>query len=127
MALRVVLLLTLALVLSGPALAGDSYGRQKAALDTKLAAVQSRIAAAQERESRLSSQVGGLTTQIHRLEGRGGDVSSRLSALQADVALHRRRLDKLNELYRLQTIRFRDLRREYALAVQRFDRLLVRI
>jgi murein DD-endopeptidase MepM/ murein hydrolase activator NlpD len=127
MARRLLLLLTLGLVLSAPALAGDNYGQQKASLDAKLAAVQAKIAAAHQRESQLNTQIGGLTTEIHTLEARVGDVSSKLSALQADVALHQRRLDKLNELYSLQTLRFHDLRREYALAVQRLDQRLVDI
>jgi murein DD-endopeptidase MepM/ murein hydrolase activator NlpD len=127
MARRLLLLLTLGLVLSAPALAGDNYGQQKASLDAKLAAVQAKIAAAHQRESLLNAEIGGLTTQIHTLEATVGDVSSKLSALQADVALRQRRLGKLTEVYRLQTIRFRDLRSEYALALQRLDQRLVDI
>ncbi len=124
---RLLLLLTLGLVLSAPALAGDNYGQQKASLDAKLAAVQAKIAAAHQRESQLNAQIGGLTTQIHALEARVGDYSSSLSALQVEVALRQRRLEKLNEVYRLQTLRFRELRREYALALQRLDQRLVDI
>jgi murein DD-endopeptidase MepM/ murein hydrolase activator NlpD len=127
MARRVLLLLVLALGLAAPALAGDGLGQQKASLDAKLAAVQAKIAREHARESTLSGQIGGLTTQIHSLEARVGDVSSQLSALQADLALHQQRLAKLNELYRLQTIRFRNLRHEYTISVQRLDQRLVTI
>ncbi len=127
MARRVLLLLVLALGLAAPALAGDGLGQQKATLDAKLAAVQAKIAREHARESALNGQIGGLTTQIRSLEARVGDVSSKLSALQADVALHQRRLAKLNELYRLQTTRFRNLRREYTISVQRLDQRLVTI
>ena len=127
MARRVLLLLVLALGLAAPAFAGDGLGQQKATLDAKLAAVQAKIAREHARESRLNGQIGGLTTQIHSLEARVGDVSSKLSALQADLALHQRRLAKLNELYRLQTIRFRNLRHEYTISVQRLDQRLVTI
>ena len=127
MARRVLLLLVLALGLAAPALAGDGLGQQKASLDAKLAAVQAKIAREHARESRLNGQIGGLTTQIHSLEARVGDVSSQLSALQADLRLHQRRLAKLNELYRLQTIRFHNLRHEYAISVQRLDQRLVTI
>ena len=127
MARRVLLLLVLALAFAAPALAGDGLGQQKASLDAKLAAVQAKIAREHARESTLNSQIGGLTTQIHSLETRVGDVSSQLSALQADLALHQRRLAKLNELYRLQTIRFRNLRHEYTISVQRLDERLVNI
>ena len=127
MARRVLLLLVLALGLAAPALAGDGLGQQKASLDAKLAAVQAKIAREHARESSLNGQIGGLTTQIHSLEARVGDVSSQLSALQTDLALHQRRLAKLDELYRLQTTRFRNLRHEYAISVQRLDERLVTI
>ena len=125
MARRVLLLLVLGLGLAAPAFAGDGLGQQKANLDAKLAAVQAKIAQEHARESQLDTQIGGLTAQIHSLEARVGDVSSKLTALQADVALHRRRLAKLDELYRLQTIRFRNLRHEYTISVQRLDQRLV--
>jgi len=127
MARRVLLLLVLALGLAAPALAGDGLGQQKASLDAKLAAVQAKIAREHALESSLNGQIGGLTTQIHSLEARVGDVSSQLSALQTDVALHQRRLAKLDELYRLQTIRLRNLRHEYTISVQRLDERLVTI
>jgi murein DD-endopeptidase MepM/ murein hydrolase activator NlpD len=127
MARRVLLLLVVALGLAAPALAGDGLGQQKATLDAKLAAVQAKIASEHAHESALNGQIGGLTTQIQALESRVGDVSSQLSALQADLALHQRRLAKLDELYRLQTIRFRNLRHEYTISVQRLDQRLVTI
>ena len=55
-------------------------GRQKQIVDAKLAQVQAKIAGQRRRESALSGQIGGLTTQIHALERRVGDVSSRLAA-----------------------------------------------
>ncbi len=127
MARRLTLLLALALALAAPALAGDGLGSQKASVDSKLGAVQAKIAASQRRASALSSQIGRLTGQIHTLEGRVGDVSSRLSALQSDLELRQRRLDKLNELFRLQTTRLHYLRHEYTLSVRRLDTRLVSI
>lgn len=127
MARRVLLLLVLALAVTTPALAGDGLGKQKATLDAKLAALQSTIAKAHAREAGLDSQIGGLTTQIHSLESKVGNVSGRLSALQADLTLHQRRLHKLDELYQLQTVRFRDLQHEYTISVDRLDLRLVAI
>lgn len=126
MARRLWLLLALALVLAAPAAAGD-IGQQKASVDAKLAAVQAQIAQSKKRESALSAQIGSLTTSIHTLESKVGDVSTRLAALQSDITLHRQRLSKLDELFHLQTVRFRYLRHEYALAVQRLDQRLVSI
>jgi peptidoglycan DL-endopeptidase CwlO len=127
MARRVTLLLVLMLALAAPALAGDGLGQQKAGVDAKLAAIQGKIAASRARASALSSQIGSLTGQIRTLEGKVGDVSSRLSALQSDLALRQHRLDKLNELFHVQTVRFTYLKREYALSVQRLNRRLVAI
>jgi len=127
MAKRLLLLPALALALAAPASADTSYGDQKTSVDAKLAAVQARIARSQAKESRLSEQIGGLTKQIHSLEIQVGTVSEQLASLQSDLELHQRRLDKLNELYRLQTIRFRYLEREYALAVRRLNLRLIDI
>jgi murein DD-endopeptidase MepM/ murein hydrolase activator NlpD len=127
MAKRLVLLLALMLALAAPAVAGDNYGDQKAAVDAKLAQLHAKIASAHAKEAALSTQIGGLTGQIHSLEQRVGDVSSQLVSLQSDLALHQRRLDKLNQLFQLQTLRFRDLQNEYELAVRRLNLRLVDI
>jgi len=132
MARRLTLLLALALALAAPALvapalAGDGLGDQKASVDSKLSLLQGKIAESQRRASALSSQIGRLTGQIHTLEGRVGDVSSRLSSLQSDLALRQRRLDKLNQLFRLQTQRFHYLKHEYTLSVRRLNTRLVAI
>ena len=127
MAKRLLLPLALGLALAAPALAGDSYGEQKASVDAKLAKLHAKIARAHAKESRLSSQIGSLTSQIRTLEVKVGNVSSQLASLQSDLALHQRRLAKLNELFRLQTIRFRYLKHEYALAVQRLNLRLIGI
>ena len=124
---RLGLLLGIFLLCAVPASAGDNYGQQKAALDKQLTAVQAKIARSHAREAALNTQIGGLTTQIHRLEARVGDVSSKLAALQTDLALHQRRLDKLNAVFRLQTERFHFLRREYTISLQRLNHRLVTI
>ena len=127
MAKRLLFLLGLALALAAPAVAGDNYGDQKASVDAKLATLHAKIASAHAKEATLSTQIGGLTTQIHSLERRVGDVSAQLASLQSDLALHKRRLDKLDQLFRLQTIRFRDLQHEYRLALRRLNLRLIDI
>ena len=129
MARRLLPLLALAcaLVLCAAASAGDSYGDQKASVDAKLNALHSKIAREQAKESQLSSQIGSLTSQIRTLELKVGNVSSRLTSLQSDLALHRQRLDKLNELYHVQTVRFRYLKHEYTLALHRLNVRLIAI
>ena len=121
------LLALVAALAAAPAFAGDGYGDQKAAVDAKLANLQSKIAAQHAQEARLSTQIASLTGQIHGLELKVGDVSSKLSVLQSDLALHQRRLNKLNELFHLQTVRFHTLEREYRVSVHRLNLRLVNI
>jgi murein DD-endopeptidase MepM/ murein hydrolase activator NlpD len=121
------LLAVVAALTAAPALAGDGYGDQKAAVDAKLAHLQSKIATQHAQESRLSSQIASLTGQIHGLELKVGDVSSKLAVLQSDLSLHQRRLTKLNELFHLQTVRFHTLEREYRVSVHRLNLRLVNI
>jgi len=108
-----------------PALAGDNYGQQKAALDAQLSAVQAKIARTRAREAQLNTQIGALDTQIHALESRVGDIAARMSSLQADLALRHRRLDVLDTLYRVQTARVHDLQHAYRIALARLDDMLV--
>jgi murein DD-endopeptidase MepM/ murein hydrolase activator NlpD len=128
MAKRLLPLLALVAVMSAaPALAANGIGDQKAAVDQKIVNLHAKIAAQHAQESHLGSQISSLTTQIHGLERRAGDVSSKLEVLQSDLSLHQRRLTKLNQLFHLQTVRFHTLKREYTLAVQRLDMRLVNI
>ncbi len=54
-------------------------------------------------------------------------MSLRLGTLQADLALHQKRLDALNQLFRLQNERLATLRAEYRRAIGVLDRRLVEI
>jgi murein DD-endopeptidase MepM/ murein hydrolase activator NlpD len=118
MARKLALVLVCGLVLAAPA-AGDNSG--------KIAALQAKIAAARAHESRLNAEIASVTREIRSLEGRVGDVSQRLSILERDLELHQRRLDKLNELYKLQTDRLIFLRREYDRVVGTLSRRMVDI
>jgi murein DD-endopeptidase MepM/ murein hydrolase activator NlpD len=121
------ILVLLAVVLALAANAGGDVGQRKAAVDAKIARLQAHIAAMRAHEAALSAQVGSVTTQIRSLERRVGDVSRNLSVLEQDLALRQRRLDKLNELYTFQTLRYQALRQEYRAALQRLDIRLVEI
>jgi murein DD-endopeptidase MepM/ murein hydrolase activator NlpD len=118
MARKLALVLACGLVLAAPA-AGDNSGR--------IANLQAKIAAARAHESRLSAEIASVTREIRSLEGRVGDVSQRLSILERDLELHQRRLDKLNELYRLQTNRLIFLKREYERVVRTLNLRMIDI
>jgi murein DD-endopeptidase MepM/ murein hydrolase activator NlpD len=121
------LLLGLALLVTQPALADSGYGKQKAALDAKLAAAQARIAKARVRESKLDSQIADLNGRIGSLENRVSDIAGTMSAIETDLSLRRRRLAVLGRLYRTQTARVQQLRHVYRIAVARLDLELVTI
>jgi murein DD-endopeptidase MepM/ murein hydrolase activator NlpD len=86
-----------------------------------LGQVQAKLSATRQKEARLTQQISGLTSSIRKLEARVGDVSQKLSLLEADLVLHERRLDKLNDLYDFETERLNFLRRSYATAVHQLN------
>jgi murein DD-endopeptidase MepM/ murein hydrolase activator NlpD len=118
MALRLALVLVAGLVLAAPA-AGDNSG--------KLSDIQARIAAARAKESRLTRQISDVTVQIRALEGKVGDVSQKLSILEQDLALHQRRLDRLNTLFDFETERFNFLKRQYATVLRQLNLRMIDI
>jgi murein DD-endopeptidase MepM/ murein hydrolase activator NlpD len=118
MARRLAIVLAAVLVFAAPA-AGDNSG--------KISQLHQRIAAARAKEARLSAQITDITSAIRKLEARVGDVSQRLSVLERDLDLHRRRLEHLTELFALQSDRLAFLRREYARVVRELNVRMVDI
>jgi murein DD-endopeptidase MepM/ murein hydrolase activator NlpD len=119
-----ILVLT-AVVLAAPA-SGDVYSR-KQSVDARLSTLHARIARAEGQASQLSAEIDSVSSRIHALEGRVGDVSSRLVTLEADLALHQRKLDRLTALFRLETKRYFYLRQQYDLALARLNARLVEV
>ncbi len=94
---------------------------------TSPTSLDGRIAQARAREMALTSQIGSLTSQIRGLEQQVGDVSTRLGDLEIDLVLHRRRLDRINELVRLQDEQLRFLNSQYRTATSRLSDRLIEI
>lgn len=126
MARRLVFGLFLAFLLTAPAAGQDLQGR-KDEVDSKLQRLHDQIAAAEGREDALSAEIAAVTGKIRVLEGQVGDVSSRLMVLEHDLALHREKLARLTELFRLQTQHYTFLRRQYSAALERLNQRLVAI
>jgi murein DD-endopeptidase MepM/ murein hydrolase activator NlpD len=103
------------LLLAAPA-AGQTLGE-----------IQQRIEAARAKEARLTAQISDVTKEIRELEARVGDVSQKLSILEQDLALHQRRLDALNALFKYRTERLNYLRGQYALVVHELNLRMVDI
>jgi peptidoglycan DL-endopeptidase CwlO len=118
---RLLLLATLVLLgaLAAPA-SGDDYSR-KQAIDSRLRAVQAKIEWANRRQRALSTQLDSVNARLQELSGEVVDVSARLATIEQDLALHQQKLDRLTELYRVETVRFLSLRRQYSIIVERLD------
>jgi len=116
--LRRVAPIVVLLALAAPAAANHTAGHSS---------LDDRIAQARAREATLTNQIGSLTTQIRDLEQQAGDVSTRLGSLERDLTLHRRRLDGINQLLRLQDEQLRFLKTQYRTATTRLSDRLVQI
>src|SRR3954471_21598459 len=122
---RLALALVALLVVATPAF-GDDVSK-KHEVDSQISSLRSKLDAKRQAEQKLRNVVAGYTSQIRRLEGRVGDVSLKLETMEADLALHQRRLDALNELYSLQTSKFVFLKRQYRDSVDVLNRRLIDI
>jgi murein DD-endopeptidase MepM/ murein hydrolase activator NlpD len=123
------LLILAAVVLLGALAArasGDDYSR-KHAIDARLQNVQAKLAWAERRQKELSTQLDSVDGRLRALSARVGDVSARLVTIEHDLALHEEKLDRLTELYNVQTARFLSLKRQYAITVERLDQRLVEL
>jgi murein DD-endopeptidase MepM/ murein hydrolase activator NlpD len=118
--------LAFALVLGAPAGAQNVEDR-KQSVDSKIAALNEKIDAARAREADLSMQIREVTGEIRALETRVGSVSAQLAALEHDLALHKERLAKITELWKLLSRRLTFLMRQHEAAQQRLDLRLIEI
>ena len=124
---RVLLLAVVVLLgaLAAPA-SGDDYSR-KHAIDARLQKVQAKLAWAEKRQKELSAQLDSVNAQLRDLTKRVGDVSTRLATIEHSLALHQEKLDRLTELYKIQTERFLSLKHQYGITVERLDQRLVEL
>jgi murein DD-endopeptidase MepM/ murein hydrolase activator NlpD len=115
----------LVLAAAAPALGDDVT--KKHHVDSQIASLQSKLDAQKQHEHALRDEVAGYTSRIRALESQVGDVSLKLSTLEADLSLHQKRLDALNELFAIQSRNLVFLREEYARSVTALERRIVDI
>ena len=122
---RLLLLLAVVLlgVLAAPA-SGDDYSR-KHTIDARLQKVQAKLAWAERRQRELSAQLDSVNGRLRALSQRVGDVSTRLVTIEHALALHQEKLDRLTELYKVETERFLSFKHQYGITVERLDQRLV--
>jgi murein DD-endopeptidase MepM/ murein hydrolase activator NlpD len=122
--LRLLALLAVLLAASAAPASGDVTSRKRE-VDARLQAVQAKIAWAERRERVLAGQISSVNGQIRVLASQIGVVSNRLEPLERDLELHREKLDRLTELFRLQTSRYQFYRHEYRALLDRLGNRLV--
>src|SRR5688500_7411167 len=120
-------LLACVLLMVSPASGQDGIGARKQILDARIDVLAQKIDAAREREGVLSSQIAVVTSKIHALQNDVDSASARLGQLEAVLALHQRKLDRLNQLYGVQTRKLVFLQRQHKAAIQRLNKRLVEI
>jgi murein DD-endopeptidase MepM/ murein hydrolase activator NlpD len=121
------LALACALLLAGTAAGDPGISERKAAVDSKIDRLQGKIDDARKREGVLSSQIAVVTAKIRAIQDDVDAASARLNSLESVLALHQRKLDHLNDLYRLQTGKLVFLQRQHKAAAERLNRRLVEI
>jgi murein DD-endopeptidase MepM/ murein hydrolase activator NlpD len=117
-------LVALLLAVAATPASGDVTSR-KAEIDARLSRVQAKIAWAQARERTLAGEIASVNGQIRGLASQVGVVSAQLAPLERDLELHKEKLARLNELFRLQTERFHFYRTEYQALIDRLGNRLV--
>jgi murein DD-endopeptidase MepM/ murein hydrolase activator NlpD len=122
--LRLLPLLAAVVAVCATPASGDVSTR-KQAVDARLARVQAKIDWAQQREQTLADQIAEVNGQIRGLAQQVGVVSNELGPLERDLELHKEKLDRLTELFKVQTDRFHFYRGEYQALVDRLGNRLV--
>ena len=108
--------LGLALVVAASASAQTPEG-EKAAVDARIAALQSEIAESKTQEGVLTSQLSAVVAELEDAQAAVESAEASVSTLEAELASARSRLDELTVLLARQTKRLERLQIEYAKAV----------
>jgi murein DD-endopeptidase MepM/ murein hydrolase activator NlpD len=105
-----------ALVVVAPA-AADDPADEKAAVDARIASLQSDIAASKAEEGVLTSQLSAVTVELESAQTAVDDAEAAVGVLEAELTSARNRLDQLTARLAAQTRRLERLRAEYEKAV----------
>ena len=91
-------------------------------------ALQDRVEATKNREDDAPAvEIDAVSGNIRALEQQVGDVSERLEPLERELELRALKLNRLNELFQLQTERLEFLQEQHRIALDRLDRRLVQL
>ena len=126
MARRFALLPLVLLCLAGTA-GAQTFEARKQSVDAKIADLNEKIDAARAREAELSAEIASVTTEIRALNTQVGTISVRLAALEHNLALHKERLARITELWKILGQRLTFLRKQHVAAQHRLDLRLIEI
>ena len=116
-----------ALLLAPTAPGQDGTEQKKRTVDSKIDRLQDKIDRARAKEGVLSTQIAEVTSKIRALEDDVGAAEVRLDQLEGVLALHQRKLDRLNELFFTQTSRLVFLQSQHKAATERLNKRVVEI
>jgi murein DD-endopeptidase MepM/ murein hydrolase activator NlpD len=126
--LSIGLLLAACLLVVSPVASGqEGASDRKQIVDGRISALEKKIQSAREQEGVLTSQIEVVSDKINALQNDVDAASARLGQLEAVLALHQSRLERLNDLYTLQTRKLVFLQRQHQEAVARLSKRLVEI
>jgi murein DD-endopeptidase MepM/ murein hydrolase activator NlpD len=108
--------LVLALVVVAPA-AADDPADEKAAVDARIASLQSDISASKAQEGVLTSQLSAVTAELESAQEAVDEAETAVGVLEAELTSARSRLDQLTARLAIQTLRLERLQAEYEKAV----------
>jgi murein DD-endopeptidase MepM/ murein hydrolase activator NlpD len=124
MARRLPLCLACVLLLAAPAAAGDIH-RKKREIDERISTLHAKIAHAKTQEGVLTHEITIVDAKITALQDDVARAQSQLNTLEGQLAASQRRLDRVTQLFTLQTRKLELLRRDYGIALARLERRLI--
>ena len=124
MARRLLLCLACVLLLATPAAAEDIH-RKKRDIDERLSSLQAKIAHAESQQDVLTHDITVVDAKITALQDDVARAQNELSSLEAQLASSQERLNRMTELFALQTKKLVQLRRDYGIALDRLGRRLI--
>jgi len=124
MARRLLLCLACVLLLAAPAAAGDIH-RKKREIDERISTLHSKIADAKTQEGVLTREITIVDAKITSLQDDVARAQNQLNTLEGQLAESQQRLDRMTQLFALQTEKLKHLRRDYGTALARLERRVI--
>jgi murein DD-endopeptidase MepM/ murein hydrolase activator NlpD len=121
---RLLLCLACMLLLAAPA-AGEDIHRKKREIDERISALHSKIAHAQTQQGVLTQEITIADAKITALQDDVAGAQNQLNTLEGQLAASQRILDRMTQLFALQTRKLKLLRRDYGVALARLERRVI--